>query len=487
MFETDNDLVYGGQPWEADDWMVSTWDPGSLTTATQWSSDCVRIGSDGAAELLLAPNGSGEALGGEMRSGAVADVGTFSWTAQVPQMVSGAVFGMFVYQASPRTEPALEYDFEFVGANTRAVQVTVHMQDANGKPIRNLFQTVVDLGFDASQGVHDYEVVVTGTGTVFRVDGEPVAYFSAEDMPGGVWYTGNLRSCVNLWAGDDNVLNWAGDYTATNTIMARIMDAEVRDGDLSGRMPLLGDDGANTLEASTGRNIMVGFGGNDTLIGGTGDDQMKGGSGADSLSLSGGNDLIDGGTGADWLVISGGNGATVNLAAGIRQATGFGSHVIRDIENVEGGTGVDTLYGNLVANVLMGGAGADALRGQAGADVLVGGIGRDLLAGGGDTDRDLFVFETVADSALGSTQRDTINGFVHGVDDIDLRGIDANGGLTGDQAFAWGGTTAKAFGLWGIMSATSVVLKGDATGDGVADFEILLNGISVLDRNDLLL
>jgi len=487
MFDTDNDLVYVGQPWDADDWLVSSWEAGGLSSATLWSNNSVRISSDGAAELLLAPIGSGEALGGEMRSGAVADVGTFSWTVQVPEMVSGAVFGMFVYQAAPRTEPALEYDFEFVGANTRSVQLTVHMQDSNGNPVRNLFQTVVDLGFDAAKDAHVYDVVVTGTGTAFRVDGEPIAYFSAEDMPGGIWYTSDLRSCINLWAGDDRVLNWAGDYTSTDTIMARILDTDVRDGDLSGRMPLLGDDGANTLEAVSGHNIMVGFGGNDTLIGGTGDDQMKGGSGADSLSLSGGSDLIDGGTGTDWLVISGSAGATVNLAAGIKQATGLGTPVIRNVENVEGGSGVDTLYGNTAANVLEGGAGADALRGQAGADVLVGGLGRDLLAGGGDDVCDVFVFEAVADSALGASLRDTVNGFVHGIDEVDLRGIDANGGLAGDQVFAWGGTTAKAFGLWGVMSASCVVLKGDVNGDGTADFEILINGVSFLDRSDLLL
>ncbi|EYD75875.1 Serralysin [Rubellimicrobium mesophilum DSM 19309] len=490
MFSTNYDLVYAGQHFTTGDWQVSEWNAGWLTPITTWTRDRVRIAADGAAEVSLgaASDGSTKATGGEIRSGAIADVGTFEWTAQAPRMASGTVFGMFAMAAGGKDQKTLEFDWEFVGRDTTRVQVTVHMANAAGQHITNLENTVVDLGFDAAAAVHDYEITLTGKGAVFRVDDTPVAYFSGDDMPGGIWYTGQLRSIVNLWAGDSRINDWAGTYTPLSSpIVGRILDASVRDGDVSGPTPLLGDDGANVLTGTSGRNVIDAFGGDDTLVGGRGIDRMKGGAGNDTLSLDLGNDYVNGGAGNDWLDASGADVAvTVNLGIQSAQATGFGTDVIRGIENVQGGSGADTVYGNADANILNGRAGNDTLRAQGGADTLLGGLGRDVMSGGTDTVRDLFVFNSVAESAVGATQRDVINGFVRGIDDIDLRSIDANATLAGDQAFLWGGTTAKAFGLWQAVGSSIVVLKGDVTGDGVADFEIQVNGAGGLGAGDVL-
>ena len=56
------------------------------------------------------------------------------------------------------------------------------------------------------------------------------------------------------------------------------------------------------------------------------------------------------------------------------------------IENAIGGSGADTLIGNLVANVLTGGAGADTIIGGDGNDELTGGVGADVLDGGAGVD-----------------------------------------------------------------------------------------------------
>ncbi|EYD74933.1 calcium-binding protein [Rubellimicrobium mesophilum DSM 19309] len=490
MFNTNNDLVYAGQNFTSGDWQVSEWGAGWLSSITTWTRNRVSIASDGAAEVSLgaASDGSYSTTGGEMRSGSLADVGTFEWTAQAPRMASGTVFGMFALAAGGKNDRTLEFDWEFVGRDTTKVQVTVHMEDAAGNHIRNLENTMVDLGFDAAAGVHDYEITLTGKGAVFRVDDTPVAYFSGDDMPGDVWYTGNLRSVVNLWAGDSRINDWAGTFSGLSSpIKARIVDAGVHDGDVSGSTPLLGDDGANVLTGTDGRNVIDAFGGNDTLVGGLGIDHMKGGAGNDTLSLDGGDDYVNGGVGTDTLLVSGSSGVTVNLGIKSDQVTGLGTDVIRGIENVEGTSGVDSFFGNADANVLRGGAGNDALRGQGGADTLDGGLGRDLMAAGSDGVRDVFVFNSAAESAVGATQRDLINGFVHGTDDIDLRGIDANAALAGDQAFGWGGTTARAFALWEVVNSSNIILKGDVTGDGKADFEIQVNNIHTLDLSDILL
>lgn len=490
MFDTTNNLVHTGNTQRVGDWAVSEWNAGWLSAITTFTRDRVRIAADGAAEVILgsATPGSYNATGGEMKSGATLQTGTFSWTAQAPEMVDGAVFGMFVRRAQNANDHILEFDWEFVGHDTTKIQCTVHMEDWSGHPTQNVTHTVIDLGFDAAEGVHEYEMVFTGRGVVYRVDDTPVAYFSADDMPGNLWYSASMRSYVNLWAGGERTNDWAGTYSPlASPIKGRILDAEIRSGDLSGRMPLLGDAGGNTIQGTDSRDVIDAFGGDDTLNGGLGHDRVKGGAGNDHLGLDDGNDVLDGGAGNDWLVASGSTGVAVNLGMKNQQVTGLGSDQILNIENVQGTSEADRLTGSTEANILQGGAGNDALRGQAGADTLVGGAGKDLLVGGSDLDRDVFVFTSATDSAVGSTVRDIINNVVHGVDDIDLSGIDANAGLAGDQAFAWGGITARAHGLWTVINSTNIVLKGDVTGDGRADFEIQVNGVHALDASDLMM
>ena len=103
-----------------------------------------------------------------------------------------------------------------------------------------------------------------------------------------------------------------------------------------------------------------------------------------------------------------------------------------------------------------------------------------------DGDRDVFVFNSIGDSAVGAG-RDVVQNFTSGVDDIDLRGIDANGALAGDQAFAFHGTTAAAHSVWFTVSGGDAVLNGDVNGDGVADFQIGLTGLTSLVAGDFLL
>jgi serralysin len=83
-------------------------------------------------------------------------------------------------------------------------------------------------------------------------------------------------------------------------------------------------------------------------------------------------------------------------------------------DTVYGAGGGDSLIGGVGDDKLFGGAGADNLRGGSDQDFLFGGLGADELRGGGG--RDAFVFNT----ALGSTQRDTITDFTKADDVIKL-------------------------------------------------------------------
>ncbi|MEY4984027.1 MAG: hypothetical protein RIR62_2293 [Pseudomonadota bacterium] len=614
------DLYSIYQPARANGWLVSDWAAGQ-TSIMDWEQSRVRTTANGVIEMELGASRDGGRPyeGAEFQSSEVATTGTWSWTAQAPKMVDGAVFGMFTYKADWKKQPWVEFDFEFVGRDTTKVQLNIHMEDANGRHISLAGKlgrpVIVDLGFDASKGMHTYDVVVTDKTATFRVDGKVVGVYGAADMPGGVWQIGPQKSYVDLWCAS-GLESWTGKWAYDGTpLVAKVQGADVRPGDLSGALAAMpgqtpapspapapvteriGDGTANAITGNDGDDSIAGNGGNDTLAGGNGNDTLSGGDGndlirmdagndvidggagsdwivasgamnvelantsaqatrygndtirnvenvqggdgdnlirgdgganilrgnggddrfwgragsdtihggtgddtltggvdhdllyaedgTDRLTLDAGNDLLDGGSGADWVVVNGGYGATVDLSRTTAQNTGYGNDTLRNIENAMGNAGADRLAGNSLGNQLVGHGGNDTLSGGTGADTLDGGAGRDELSVALDGDRDVFVFRAASDSAVGN--HDRINGFVAGVDDIDLRGIDPHAGLGGNQTFGFSGMQAAAHAVWTVTSGDDLLVRGDVTGDRVADFEILLTQVSALNAGDLIL
>jgi serralysin len=152
------------------------------------------------------------------------------------------------------------------------------------------------------------------------------------------------------------------------------------------------------------------------------------------------------------------------------------------IENAVGGSGNDTLTGNDAANLLKGGRGADRLSGLGGSDILDGGAGADMLLGGAGAD--VFDFNSTQDSP--SNARDAIQDFVRGSEYIDLRTIDANTALAGDQGFSFIGGSPFT-GQMGQLNFSNGVLSGDVNGDKVADFRINVPSVSTLATTDFYL
>lgn len=74
-----------------------------------------------------------------------------------------------------------------------------------------------------------------------------------------------------------------------------------------------------------------------------------------------------------------------------------------------------------------------------------------------------------------------------GVDDIDLRAIDTNSALAGNQAFAFSGTVARAHSVWSVDVGEHLLIRGDVNGDARPDFEIMLLETSVVRAADFLL
>lgn len=198
------------------DWTVSEW-PAGQSSIMQWSSANVRPDEEGI-DLVLDSNPASEVgaetrpfLGGEIQSKASAETGLWSWRARAPKMVEGAVFGMFLYRADHEKDPWREYDIEFVGAGTTEVELNIHFEDASGRHVSLLGgPKKIDLGFDAAEGFHDYEIEVMAERAIFRIDGKIVGDFGPADVEGSVWSTGPLRSFVDLWAVQPAQAGWAG-------------------------------------------------------------------------------------------------------------------------------------------------------------------------------------------------------------------------------------------------------------------------------------
>ncbi len=225
-----------GQKRDADTWLISDWNAGQ-SNVTKWASENVRYDQDGTLELVLEGPSSGDMFqGAEIQSTAKSDYGTWSWTAQAPEMVDGAVFGMFLYKADWRNDPWLEYDFEFVGGDTTKVQLNIHMEDPQGRHVSlddvPGIEKIIDLGFDAADAYHEYEITVLETEAVFRIDGVEVGRFDSTDMPGGVWYGGELKSFVDLWAVSAGQEGWAGSWTDPGRpLVAKIGAVDIRPDD----------------------------------------------------------------------------------------------------------------------------------------------------------------------------------------------------------------------------------------------------------------
>jgi Ca2+-binding RTX toxin-like protein len=167
---------------------------------------------------------------------------------------------------------------------------------------------------------------------------------------------------------------------------------------------------------------------------------------------------------------------TATSAAG-KDAAKIGTDTLSGIENVIAGNYNDIVKGNTVSNV------------------LTGGLGSDSLYGGVDNVRDVFDFNSIAESKVGTT-RDKVYDFIAKIDKIDLSGIDANTATakTGDQAFLFNNTTAKANSVWyaakdvdGSTATKDVIVYGDVNGDAKADFEIGLVGVTSVAVTDFVL
>jgi Ca2+-binding RTX toxin-like protein len=227
----------------------------------------------------------------------------------------------------------------------------------NTKEIKTTGEIAIDLG-----GGSDFYDGTRGTviGRILLGTGNDTAYGGAGNE---IFYGGAGADYIDAGDGIDTA-----DYSdATENVSVNLnSDSEQYVGT---------DQGWDTL-----LNFEIAIGGdhNDTLIGNGLQNTLTGGEGNDILDGGAGNDSLDGGAGNDTARYSGSAAVTVDLSIAVAQDTkGHGWDTLVDIENLEGGSGADTLIGNGGDNKLSGSAGSDTLKGGGGNDTLDGGSGRN--------------------------------------------------------------------------------------------------------------
>jgi serralysin len=198
--------------------------------------------------------------------------------------------------------------------------------------------------------------------------------------------------------------------------------------------------------------------------------------------------------GNDSIVMRDVSACTIDLRDATLQVEEGGGGFISSAANISGGftiaadVAIENAIGNAGNDILIGNALANRLDGQAGDDLLTGYGGKDTLWGGAGADS--FIFKSESDSGPTMLSADTITDFQAGTDIIDLRGIDANNLLSGNQAFAFKGfvgsfTDAAQIRAAYVSGNTVLYLNTDA--DMSTESVILLNGIHLLSAGDFLL
>jgi Ca2+-binding RTX toxin-like protein len=201
---------------------------------------------------------------------------------------------------------------------------------------------------------------------------------------------------------------------------------------------LTGDKNDNQINDIGGADIIRGGAGDDMISSSDSylkpaKDKLYGDGGDDTIFVGAGGDFVDGGKGFDTLVFSftsepiqkifldgrpgkGGNaeGAVIINMESITAPSGDVDIIGGKIgEEIDGGTGKNTLLGNGGNDILDGRAGDDVLNGGNGNDTLIGDVGADRLIGGKGIDTVDYTFtfdDLVINLAKGTGKGDDAEG-----------------------------------------------------------------------------
>ena len=315
---------------------------------------------------------------------------------------------------------------------------------------------------------------------------------------------GNVR--VNLAAGGDT-FDGSGFIFETGSAVTFYLAGNIGADHITGTSQgdeIDGDDGADVIDGGAGDDSIWLRGESLSVSGGSGTDNLAvegtvnfAGtlSGFEQLSMFPGSQMTLSGTQfagglASNAQIGGFGAITINMDSG----TDFFSTLMTQMGGsditfaVNGTSGSDGIKGGQFATTVNAGGGVDVIRtgdlvdtisGGDGNDKIAGRGGADILTGGAGADTFRYVFDT--DSGLGANA-DHITDFAIGTDKLAFRALDPDLVTPGIQAFTF--IDSQAFHATGAAeihyanSGADLLVEADLNGDGIADMQIVLNGLA---------
>lgn len=255
-------------------------------------------------------------------------------------------------------------------------------------------------------------------------------------------------------------IDYALYRSATQGLTASLVNPTINTGDAAGDTYF----GIVGLWGSNFNDVLIGNSAQNYLIGGPGADLLNGGNGFDYAKYDSRDNVT---------------GITANLSnPALNRGSASGDQYV-SIEGLVGTVFSDRLIGNDRANIFYG---------REGADVFVGGRGADdIYCDGVDSARDRVQYTSLLDSGLRSATRDEVFLFVHRQDKIDLKSIDADPSLAGNQAFhVVAALTSKRGEVRLLNSGADTIVQVDGGWDSAVDMAIRVVGVH-LTAADLIL
>lgn len=454
-----------------------------------------RLLQPGATEASISANQGEIRGGGAFETGVFDDRNTAQYSQEIIDVSAGTKSSYVIYSDDPS-------NFTDTTA-TRVMELTPYLPDGftpskvlisglpSGFSIAGATQTadgwLLSNPTLNTNGVLDLPIIYpTGSTADFNVTISFTATFDAslglsKPATGEISYTIDREVVVKDVASPTD-----GNYIDANGKLVWVL-AENENG-----TKILGGDKTITVYGGKGADDVSSGAGNDTIYGGKGDDIISTGGGDDFLQGGDGNDTLVGGAGIDTADYSDKTAAvTIDLAAltngnSIAYVNGVAEDTLNEIENLNGGTGNDTLYGNAGDNVLNGGDGNDILMGRGGNDTLIGGNGIDTVsyayAANGVT---VALNAGAATVSVAAGDTDTLTGIenITGTDFADTLTGDANAnvldGGNGNDTFVLSGGADTIIGGGGVdtfnlapASAGATLNLGSLDGNGFSTLTI---------------
>lgn len=164
-------------------WAADGWSNNGMFNCT-WSRNNAVI-KDGLMNMSITKGNDNRFYGAEYRTNGTYSYGYFA-TCMKPAKCDGMVSSLFTYTNNPVWD---EIDIEFLGRDTTKVQFNYYTKGVGGH------EYLFDLGFDASEGFHEYGFDWQKDCIVWYVDGKAV-YKATKNIP-----SHPQQIMMNVWNG----------------------------------------------------------------------------------------------------------------------------------------------------------------------------------------------------------------------------------------------------------------------------------------------